>query len=141
MASALSFRWALPANEALDEQALFINAGVSLGVPEDYSPPSDQKDLYSHAYFEPLMVLAGIVAIDYLWQRIEDRIKDGRYTGILIDARTSPVEITPVLSLDRGVVLVRTENGIQMLNSRQTALDAIKAAFIAALQQIKGVQS
>ena len=107
-------------------------AGARLDTPQEFVPPSDERDLYMHPALEPLTVLLGVIAIDYLIQRIEDRIKDRRQPGILIDAtRGDEVEIRPLPALARGEVIVLTKSGPQQFDfsRRVDAIGAIRAVL------------
>jgi hypothetical protein len=131
MAEEMRFRWALPVSQAADEQSLLKQAGARLDAPQKFVPPSDERDLYMHPGFEPLTVLLGVIAIDYLVQRIEDRIRDRHRRGIVIDAMGDEVEIRPTPALDPGEVLVLTKSGAQQFDfsRRVDAIALIRAVL------------
>jgi hypothetical protein len=90
-----------------------LESGAEL-EPEDkpFEPPEEDKDVYADPAFEPMLIIAGAVAIAYLAERIAEVIKDHRHGGLIVDARApGKVIIREHPGLKRGTALTLLPNG------------------------------
>jgi hypothetical protein len=61
--------------------------------------------------FEPLTTIATVLAVTALVQALINLYRDARYTGVVIDATSDPIEIREMPGWSRKEVLVITTKG------------------------------
>lgn len=77
--------------------------------------------------FEPLTAIATALAVSALIRVLIKLYRDARYTGVLIDATSNPVEIREMSGWSRKQVLVITSEGAQFYTAGadESAADAL----------------
>lgn len=128
----VAVEWVVPASASALSRTELERLGAELR-PADrpFTPVPEEEEAYAEAAFEPLVVIACVMGLTFLARRILSLVKDVRQDGIIVDARTQPVRVAPHPSLDRGQILVITENGSQFLERSGDAGDL--AALLAAV--------
>lgn len=108
------FTWAVSSSQWEPLFAELSADGADLQAhPRPFEPPPQEKPAYAQAAFEPLTVIAGAMGLMLLIERVAAFVKDLRHDGLIIDVRRDPIDIRPHPSLDRGVVLVVTDHGVE----------------------------
>lgn len=120
----IAVEWVVPASASYATRADLRQSGAEL-QPDDrsFTPPAGQEADYSEASFEPLVVIAGLMGLVFLARRVMSLIRDARQDGLIVDARTQPIQVRPHPSLDRGQLLVLTTNGSQFFERSKNVSD------------------
>ena len=109
----------------------FVSSARDVDAPvlelKRWEPGPEELDDYADASFEPLTVVAVIVAVGWLIGRISDVLADHtRPGGLLVDARRD-VLVRPLPKEARGKFVILTEAGAQVFtpDRRDEALTAL----------------
>jgi len=85
-----------------------------------YEPDPDELDDLGDSQFDPLMLIPATLALGYLVKTISgvwlDHAKGG---GQLVDARSSPVKLKRLPYVDRGKLVVVTDDGVETYGPEQ----------------------
>ncbi len=118
----IEFEWVMFDSEVESELNALVNNGASIEKqPELYTPTDPEMiDEFSHAAFEPLMMLAGAVAAAFLIERVVFAAKNYKFGGVVVDVQNGGVEITPVRSFNAGTIVVRKPDGEVEIHASET---------------------
>ena len=118
----VSFNWAVGASQREFLATDLTSQGAALAdEPRRFEPPAKDKAAYAQAAFEPLTVIAGAMGLMMLIERVAAFVKDLRHDGLIVDVRHDPIDIRPHPSLDRGQVLVVTDDGVEHFDASRHA--------------------
>lgn len=110
----MGFTWAVGSSLRGPLFAELSATGADLHAePRPFEAPENEKAAYAQAAFEPLTVIAGAMGLMILVERVAAFVSDLRHDGLIIDVRRDPIDVRPHPSLDRGVVLVVTDHGVE----------------------------
>jgi len=89
--------------------------GAVKSEPVPFVPPPDEVEDYHDAQFDPLLVIASVVAVGFLLKRISDIWLDHkRPGGLIVDARGNELVIRPAPQIPRDSLLVLTTTESKM---------------------------
>lgn len=127
---AVRFNWATRESTAATTRAELAQAGAELqSGNQPFTPPTGEEGDYSGPAFEPLTVIAGVMGLSYLARQVLTFVKDVRHDGLIVDARTDPIDVRPNPALDRGQLLVITDTEAKLFEQdRLPDLSALIAA-------------
>jgi hypothetical protein len=112
----VEFQWLASESAAPDVVSALTEAGAEPGsassgpVPPHLLPDTDD------AQFEPLLLIAGAVAIAHLARAISRIVRDHREGGVVLDVRHNGLLIRErVRGIDAGTVLLIKDDGTERL--------------------------
>jgi hypothetical protein len=120
-ADKIEFELVLGEGELAEESQAIENAGGVLREPAcPYEPDADEIDDLADSQFEPLMMIAASLAAGYLVKTVSSVWLDHKRSGgQVVDARGAPVRIKRVPYVDRGKLVIITENGTQVFSANE----------------------
>lgn len=114
----VEFQWTMRASELESiRQALRTGKTPARQVSGPFDQGLDDLDDYAHAAFEPVLLVSGTVAVDYLVERIQDYIRSAGQNGLIIDTRGINLAIRDDYAVEHGMVLLVSPHGTQRLSS------------------------
>ncbi len=86
-----------------------------------FTPPQEEVRDFANAAFEPLLVVAGAIAIGSLLDRIVAAVHNLRHGGAVVDIRGDKLHIHTNPVLPPGMVVGVTDEGIQVIEKAERA--------------------
>lgn len=123
----VSFELILPTSELEVQHTALQSGGAETADPVEYKPTPEELDEYSHAAFEPMLLLAGAVALGFLVERIVDAVKNARHGGLIIDRTGESIRIIESSALRRGTMLVLGPKGEREFDLSTPPIDIVGA--------------
>src|SRR4051794_31971977 len=115
---AVSFDWAVGESNLEALRRDLLDAGAELHqTAYPFQPPAELAEEYRHPAFEPMLVLAGALAVGFLADRVIRCLKLLKRGGLIIDARQDKLVIMENTTLEPGVAVVIGRDGTQMFDS------------------------
>ena len=112
----VEFQWLASESAAPDVVSALMEAGAEPGSAASGPVPAHLLPDTDDAQFEPLLLIAGAVAIAHLARAISRIVRDHRVGGVVLDTRNHNLVIRDhVRGLDVGTVLVIKDDGTQLL--------------------------
>jgi hypothetical protein len=121
MTQAVSFTWAVPKSQVTGVADSLRQAEAKL-EPElqPFTPPKDEARDYIDAAFEPLLIIAGAVALGYLIDKVTTAVKDVRHGGAVVDVRQGRVDVRANPALPAKTLLVVDDTGVHQFDTEQS---------------------
>lgn len=120
--TAIPFEWAVPSSSLDASRAALAQANARVDpAARPFVPPPEERDLYVDAAFEPLLILTGVAAAGALVDLVIGSVKRVKHSGILVDTRGGKLTIHEHPTLERGTVMVFSEQGAQEFDTRKQA--------------------
>ena len=117
----IEFEWVMFESEVEPELNALVNNGASIEKREPYEPTDPEEiDELSHAAFEPIMMLVGVVAATFLIEHVVQAIKNYRFGGAVVDIQNGKVKIIPTRSVDAGTIVVARPDGEVEIHTSDT---------------------
>ena len=127
MSDTISFEWIMFSSEVEHELNPLVKSGASIEKNESYTPTEpDEIEEFAHAAFEPLMILAGSVAVAFIIERVVFAAKSYKGGGAVVDTRKGKIRVTPTHDFDPGtIILVKPNEEVEIHRPEAKPLDII----------------
>ena len=121
-ADMIDFELVVGEGELAEELDAIKSAGGAVREPaSQYEPETDEIDDLADSQFEPLMLIAASLAAGYLVKTVSSVWLDHkRPGGQVVDARGTPVRIKRVPYVERGKLVIITENDTQVFSANES---------------------
>jgi hypothetical protein len=120
----------------LDQQALNTVPGderADLEVTEDTSPEAQALKAHSPPgkAIPIIYLIVGLLSLPSIWASIQEMLRRREYGGVIIDTRTTPVNIHHDLSVQADLVLVvRADGSTESVRSTLATQDFLKGVLV-----------
>jgi hypothetical protein len=112
----VEFTWAAPESLTPHIAEDLSSEGAELAAPARFVPPDDERADYETAAFEPLLLIAGAIAIGLLVDKIAAYVRQARHGGAIIDVRNGAVAVRANPAVPASMVIVVDDDGAHQLN-------------------------
>jgi hypothetical protein len=109
-----------------------FQAGVSAFVEGEYKPSESDSLPPEDSSFDPLIVIACVVSAPFLVRQVNSLWRDFKEPGgEVLDARNGKLQRYRLPSLDRGTLVILTDEGkaVYRLNQGEEAMAALKTVL------------
>jgi hypothetical protein len=114
------------------EKQIQLAEGAITQRAESFQPPLDEIDDYAEARFKPLILIAARLSATMLIKLISEMLLDHQHPGgQIIDARNRPPLCRPAPFLERGMLVLITNNGLIVYepHEKNEAIETLGALF------------
>ena len=127
--NALKIQWITQESEAESLRQSVENNG-SLESIEPWEPDADNMDEFGDSQFEPLITIAGVVAVGWLIKKVSDVLLDWkRPGGLVVDTRNDKVTLRPAPRAPRGALVLVTAKNTRVIppENRDVTLESLSS--------------
>jgi hypothetical protein len=120
--SNVPFEWIVTESAAEELYALLARSEASLDTPGPVTVPEDSASEFEDASFEPLLLIAGSIAIAHLVRTVSQVVRNHKQGGVVIDSRGPKLSVREgVRGINAGTVVVINEDGPRTLTTPDPA--------------------
>lgn len=117
----IGFEWGAPRSLIPQLRDDLASSGARLeDDSKPFKPPADEEADYAAAAFEPLLLIAGAIAIGYLADKIVTAVRNARHGGAVIDVRQNQVAIHANPAVPPGTLVVVNASGVQAIQKPES---------------------